>query len=102
MRPDGLSSLPGPVPSARAVETGISPEEIAALRDAAAALEATFLGEMLKTAGLGETPASFGGGAGEEQFASFLRDEQANAMVEAGGIGLAEAIFRSLVERQHG
>ena len=59
-------------------------------------LEATFLSEMLKDTGLGEAEGSFSGGIGEEQFGSFLRDEQARLMVGRGGIGLAEQIFRSL------
>ena len=68
----------------------------ARLRDAAERLEATFLSEMLKAARFGETPSAFGGGTGEDQFASFLRDAQATALVEAGGIGLAERLFQSL------
>ena len=72
-----------------------------ALRDAAQALEAGFLAEMLKAAGLHDTGTSFSGGAGEEQFASFLIEAQAETIVEAGGIGLAEAIFESLKERDH-
>ncbi|MBR9762718.1 MAG: chemotaxis protein chel [Rhodobacteraceae bacterium] len=70
------------------------------LWQAARALEANFLTEMLKSAGLGETPESFGGGAGEDQFASFLRQEQAEALVDAGGIGLAETLYNTLMERQ--
>jgi hypothetical protein len=41
----------------------------------------------------------FNGGIGEEQFQSFLRLEQARAMVGQGGIGLAENIFEALKER---
>lgn len=74
-------------------------ERDAQLKEAAKELEATFLAEMLKSAGLGETPSNFGGGAGEEQFGSFLRMEQARAMVNAGGIGLAESLFEALKER---
>lgn len=65
-------------------------------------LEASFLSEMLKEAGLGKTPSTLGGGAGEDQFASFLRQAQADEMVKAGGIGLAEALFESLKERSDG
>ena len=72
------------------------------LRDAAEQLEAGFLAEMLKAAGLGQTSSHFGGGAGEDQFASFLVQEQALQMVRAGGIGLSEAIFESLKERPNG
>lgn len=66
------------------------------IRTAAVALEAQFLSEMLKGSGLNEAPGLFGGGAGEEQFASLLRQEQATNIAHAGGIGLAEAIFQSL------
>jgi Rod binding domain-containing protein len=66
------------------------------MRDAADKLEATFLAEMLKSAGFGKTSETFGGGAGEDQFASFLVQAQAEQMVKAGGIGLAEQIFNAL------
>lgn len=66
------------------------------LRAASRELEAAFLAEMLKAAGVGRVPDTFGGGAGETQFASLLRDAQARAMAEAGGIGLAEHLFRAL------
>jgi len=70
-----------------------------ALMQKAKALEASFLAEMLGHAGLGAAPEGFGGGIGEEQFASFLRAEQAKAIVEKGGLGLAEQIFESLKQR---
>lgn len=66
------------------------------LRQKAQDLEASFLSEMLKLTGVGKPSESFGGGTGEEQFTSFLTDEYAHAMVQAGGIGLAESIFKSL------
>lgn len=68
----------------------------AVLRRTAENLESAFLSEMLKSAGLGQPRDAFGGGVGEEQFSSFLRDEEARAMVRAGGIGLAESIFNAL------
>lgn len=67
--------------------------------DAAQKLEATFLAEMLKAAGLGKSRGEFGGGAGEDQFGSFLVQEQAMEMVRAGGIGLSEQLFEALKER---
>lgn len=73
-----------------------------ALRQAAQELEATFLAEMLEAAGLGESRQAFGGGAGEDQFASLLRMEQARAMVQSGGIGLSEVIFNALKEKTNG
>lgn len=70
------------------------------LWEAARALEASFLAQMLSSAGLGTAPEGFGGGIGEEQYASLMRDEQARSMVGAGGIGLAESIFKSLAARE--
>ncbi len=66
------------------------------MRRAAEELEATFLAEMLKPMGANSARDSFGGGIGEEQFASFLRQEEARAMVHGGGIGLAESIFQAM------
>jgi Rod binding domain-containing protein len=78
----------------------ILPDQRHALRDKAEELEASFLAEMLAHSGLGEADGAFSGGAGETQFASFLRQEQARLIVEGGGLGLAELIFNSLVEAQ--
>ncbi len=71
------------------------------LRDAALQLEASFLSEMLKVAGFGAPRESFGGGIGEDQFGSFLRDAQALEMAKSGGIGLAESLFEALKERAY-
>lgn len=68
------------------------------LRAKADELEAAFLAEMLGLAGMDGQKGAFGGGIGEEQFASFLREAQARAVVQAGGVGLAERIFESLVK----
>jgi Rod binding domain-containing protein len=89
--------VPGPVVS--------RPADDVRLRALSQQLEAGFLAEMLGHAGLGAVRESFGGGAGEEQFASFLRQEQAKAMVKAGGIGLAESLFNAMTggrDAQHG
>ncbi|WP_235899755.1 rod-binding protein [Tritonibacter aquimaris] len=70
------------------------------MRQAAMDLESAFLSEMLKAAGLGKTSESFGGGAGEDQFSSFLVEAQAKQMTKAGGIGLAESLYNALKESQ--
>jgi Rod binding domain-containing protein len=69
------------------------------LRDIARELEVSFLTVMLRTAGVGESRDAFGGGAGEEQFASFLAAENARALVDRGGLGLAESVFKALKAR---
>jgi len=58
-----------------------------------------FLSEMLKSAGVGKTPDGFGGGSGEDQFASFMRDEQAKLMTQAGGIGLAQTLYDAMIAK---
>lgn len=84
---------------------GTRPAAEAQLRALSQQLEAAFLAEMLGHAGFGAARQSFGGGAGEEQFSSFLRQEQAVAMVKSGGIGLAESLFQAMIgggDVQHG
>ena len=63
-------------------------------------LEATFLSEMLAHSGLGEMQGSFGGGEGEAQFSSFLRQEQSRLIVQHCGLWLAELIFNSMVKAE--
>lgn len=78
------------------------PTEDTRLMEAAQKLEAGFLAEMLKSAGLGAVPDQFGGGAGEEHFASFMIEAQAREMVQAGGIGLAQSLFEAMKAREDG
>jgi peptidoglycan hydrolase FlgJ len=87
-----------------AAPTGAGTASAARPRDAEAqkaaqAFEAAFLSEMLKYTGLNAKPDGFGGGAGEEAFASLLTDEYAKLLAERGGIGLAEQIFEVLKQR---
>lgn len=51
-------------------------------------VEQMFLEEMLKYAGPGALSGSFGGGAGEEQFASFLTREHAALLAQRLDLGL--------------
>ncbi|WP_367647301.1 rod-binding protein [Ruegeria arenilitoris] len=71
------------------------------LKAAAVELEATFLAEMLKAAGLDKARQAFGGGAGEDQFSSFLLQEQARQLARSGGIGLSETLFNAMMEKTH-
>lgn len=79
-----------------AAASAAKPAEDRAKRAAAMEFEAAFLAEMLTHAGLGRTPEAFGGGPGEDAFASLLVREQARDMAEAGGIGLADAVYKAL------
>ncbi|GHC51884.1 rod-binding protein [Neogemmobacter tilapiae] len=78
------------------IVAGPRPQAADPLWAKAQALESAFLSEMLGHAGVGQTRESFGGGAGEAQFSSFLREKQAEALVRAGGIGLSQSIFEAL------
>jgi hypothetical protein len=71
------------------------------LMEKAREMETAFLAEMLAHSGLEERQGPFGGGEGEAQFTSFLRQEQARLTVEKGGIGLAELIFRTMSKASH-
>lgn len=71
----------------------------AELRSAAQTFEAVFLAEMLKAAGYGTPRATFGGGAGEEAFASLLVQEQAQQLARSGGLGIAEHVYQALLAR---
>ena len=77
-------------------------ERRALLMEKAKQLEAGFLAEMLSYAGVKPSDGMFSGGEGEEQYTSFLREAQAKAIVEHGGIGLAENLFKSLVKHDTG
>ena len=72
------------------------PPDTSALRNKAVEMEAVFLSEMLAQAGLdrGLSPNTEGGEP--DPFASFLRDRLAEQLARKGGIGLSEAIFRSM------
>ena len=85
---------------AAATPPPLPPAREAALRESARALEASFLAEMLQHTGLGRTLEAMGGGAGEDAFASLLAREQADAMADAGGIGLARSIYEALVRAE--
>ena len=95
-----------PLPNAILPRIGV-PESIAktevkdaGLREAARKLESGFVAEMLKSAGFGKARESFGGGAGEDAFAAFLVQTQADLIVANGGFGLAESIFQALKSRE--
>ena len=66
------------------------------VRDVSEKLEAAFLTELLKVSGFAKPRSEFGGGAGEDQFASFLLEAQAREIVRAGGLGLTAIFEREL------
>lgn len=67
------------------------------LRPLAQQFEARILADLLRSAGAGEPVKGFGGGIGEDQFASFLVDAQAERIAARGGLGIAEMVMRTLL-----
>lgn len=63
-------------------------------------LERAFISEMLSFVGMDAVSGKFGGGDGEAQFQSFLRDEYAQLIAEQGGLGLAKHFEDSLRSRE--
>ncbi len=102
----GPIALPGALPGApltfstaqRAATPPQVPDEI---RRAAEEFESVFLSEMLapmfeslSTDGLG------GGGQGEQMFRPMLVERYAEAISQAGGIGIADAVVREMLRMQ--
>ncbi len=88
------------VPALTEPASRLSPDRSAQLMKKAQELETSFLSEMLSYTGLDDQQGAFDGGVGEDQFASFLREAQAKAMVDHGGIGLSQTIFNALARRE--
>lgn len=59
--------------------------------------EAVFLAEFLRSAGAEGIVQEFGGGVGEEQFASLMTRFQAEQMAARGGLGIAEMVLRAMM-----
>lgn len=97
-----LSAALGPPASspllARRLEAGGPNAEI---RRVAEEFESVFLAEMLAPMFEGvETDGLGGGGAGEKMFRPMLIERYAQAIAQAGGIGLADSVMSELARLQ--
>ncbi len=91
--PQGVMALPS--------ATGLSPDAQAKARANAVDFEGMFLSTMFNhmfTSVDGEGP--FGGGGAGGVWRSFLGEEYAKSFAKAGGIGLADSVYRSLIAQQ--
>jgi peptidoglycan hydrolase FlgJ len=70
-------------------------------RAAAQDFEAVFLNQMMSHmfTGIGDQ-GPLGGGPGAGVWRSFLTDEYAKSFARAGGIGIADDVYRSLIAQQ--
>ncbi len=94
----GALSLPPPVVPAAGAGISAKPRS---MREAAEDFEAVFLSQMLAPVfeNLGKDPLMGGGYAGQV-YQSMLVDELGRSMAKAGGVGLADAVYRELVAAQ--
>ncbi|HET9715323.1 MAG TPA: flagellar assembly peptidoglycan hydrolase FlgJ [Pseudolabrys sp.] len=97
-------AAPGPKPAdilnAHAASKPVSAKELKS-RAAAQDFEAVFLNSMFQhmfTGIQGEGP--FGGGGAVGVWRSMLTDEYAKSFAKAGGIGIADQVYRTLIAQQ--
>jgi peptidoglycan hydrolase FlgJ len=83
-------------PVRRAIEQPVAGTTDAQLREAAEAFETVYLSEMLTNMGVAREPETFGGGFGAEAFQPLLNEAYAEHIVERGGTGIAELVYRQL------
>jgi Rod binding domain-containing protein len=82
----------------RTPAASMSPDQ---LRTAARDFEAFYLARALEPMFEGlSSEAPFGGGMAEDMWRSLLIDEYGKAIAKAGGIGIADAVVRGLVDLQ--
>ncbi|NLH82402.1 MAG: chemotaxis protein [Phyllobacteriaceae bacterium] len=102
---DATIALSPSVPALHQVPTGpgkgATREEKA--RAQATEFEQVYLSTMLKQMFSGlSTEAPFGGGAAEETWRGILVEQYADTISRAGGVGVADAVYRDLLAVQEG
>ena len=74
-----------------------------AARQTAEQFEAMFLSQFLGQMFEGiRTDGPFGGGAGESVFRDLLNQEYAKTVARAGGVGIADQVYREILKAQEG
>jgi Rod binding domain-containing protein len=70
-------------------------------RKAAEEFEAFFISQTVDTMFAGiKTDGPFGGGHAEEAFRSMLSQEYGKSMAKAGGMGIADQVYREILKTQ--
>src|SRR5262249_54454837 len=98
MAPSGIMAAPAAL---NAAAHAAAQEPYPNARAAAQDFEAVFLNTMLSQMFTGiEGEGPFGGNGGAGVWRSFLTDEYAKSFARAGGIGIADQVYRSLIATQ--
>ena len=86
--------------AAKAARPDVPPAVAAKARGAAQDFEAVFLNAMFGQmfSGVGEGP--FSGGQAAKTWQGFLTDEYAKNFAKAGGIGIADTVYKELIALQ--
>ena len=98
-----LAAGPGTATGGLAAATSKAPAGNTKARAAAQDFEAVFLNTMFQqmfTGMDGEGPLGGGGAGGAGVWRSFLTDEYARTFAKAGGIGIGDQVYRTLIAQQ--
>lgn len=88
----------GPTPAL--ASSGISPAAAAKARATAQDFEAVFLNSMFGQMFTHVNEGPFGGGQAANTWRSFLTDEYARNFAKAGGVGIADTVYKELIALQ--
>lgn len=96
-----LGTLPGRLSAATGAADGAGLTADEKAKKTAVDFEAVFLTAMFKEMFSGvKTDGPFGGGYAEEVFRDMLSGEYAKNIAGAGGVGLADQVYREILELQ--
>ncbi len=90
----------GPAPALAG--SGVSPAAAAKARASAQDFEAVFLNSMFSQMFTHVNEGPFNGGQAASTWRSFLTDEYARNFAKAGGIGIADSVYKELMSLQEG
>ena len=94
------SSAIGFGPSPSITGKGVPPAVAAKARAAAQDFEAVFLNSMFSHMFANVNEGPFSGGEAAKTWRSFLTDEYAKNFAKAGGIGIADSVYKELIAVQ--
>ena len=87
-------------PAAALKAANVSPAVAAKARGAAQDFEAVFLNSMFSQMFANVDNGPFSGGHAAKTWRSFLTDEYAKNFAKAGGVGIADSVYRELIALQ--